>query len=73
MPSAACYRPSEDGRNHVYVSCSNWEACGSADSRVLYPLETLQTVNAAGEPVSGEELADEAFGFSIAAETSISN
>ena len=55
--------PSEDGRNRVYVSCSNWEACGNSKGRVQYPSETLHTVYAAGEPVRAEEHADGSFGF----------
>jgi hypothetical protein len=56
-------RPSEDGRNRVYVSCSNWEVCGDARGRTQNVSDTLHTVYAAGEPMIGEQLADGAFGF----------
>lgn len=57
-------RSGDDGRNRVYVSCSNWEACGNGKPRVQYPSPTLHTVYAAGEPCSGyDEHADGAFGF----------
>lgn len=59
----ALSRGSEDGRNRVYVSCSNWEACGGDQRRLQHPSATLHTVYAAGEPTCGEELADGAFGF----------
>ena len=56
-------RSGEDGRNRVYISCSNWEACGNDAQLKQYPSETLHTVYAAGEPVRGEEHADGSFGF----------
>lgn len=51
-----------DGRARVYVSCSNWEACG-LNGRVQYPSPTLHTVYVSGQPIEYEELADGAFGF----------
>lgn len=56
-------RPSADERNRVYVSCSNWEICGDANGRTQNVSPTLHTVYAAGEPVTGEQLADGSFGF----------
>lgn len=55
-------RPHADGRSRVYVSCSNWEACG-LNGRVQQPSPTLHTVYVDGEPQAYEELADGAFGF----------
>jgi len=56
-------RTSDDERNRVYVSCSNWEVCGDSKGRTQNVTETLHTVYAAGEKVAGEQLADGAFGF----------
>jgi hypothetical protein len=56
-------RPSDDGRNRVYVSCSNWEICGSDKGRVQNVTDSLHTVYAAGQPNEGEQLADGSFGF----------
>jgi hypothetical protein len=55
-------RPGEDGRERVYVSCSNWEACG-LNGRVQSPSPTLHTVYQSGEALSYDEVADGAFGF----------
>jgi hypothetical protein len=55
--------PSEDERNRVYISCSNWEICGNDSGRVQNVTETLHTVYAAGERCVGEQLADGSFGF----------
>lgn len=54
---------SADGRNRIYVSCSNWEVCGDAKGRVQNVTPTLHTVYVSGQPVEGEQLADGAFGF----------
>jgi hypothetical protein len=53
---------SEDGRERVYVSCSNWEACG-LNGRVQKPSLSLHTVYRSGEALSYDEVADGAFGF----------
>ena len=52
----------ERGRHRLYVSCSNWEACGT-DGKLQYPSPTLHTAYVSGEPAEYEELADGAFGF----------
>ena len=55
--------PSTDGRARLYVSCSNWEACGNGRPRVQHPSATLHTVYAAGEPITAcAEHADGGFG-----------
>ena len=54
---------SADGRNRIYVSCSNWEVCGDAKGRVQNVTPTLHTVYVSGHPIEGEQLADGAFGF----------
>jgi len=46
----------------LYVSASNWEACGE-DRAVQYPSATLHTVYRAGHAREYEEPADGAFGF----------
>ena len=56
-------RTSDDDRNRVYVSCSNWEICGDSKGRTQNVTDTLHTVYAAGQKVEGEQLADGAFGF----------
>jgi hypothetical protein len=56
-------RTAEDGRNRVYISCSNWETCGDSKGRTQNVSETLHTVYAAGEPCHGQQLADGSFGF----------
>lgn len=56
-------RPAEDGRNRVYVSCSNWEGCGDDKGRTQNVTETLHTVYAGGISCPGEQLADGNFGF----------
>ncbi len=56
-------RASDDGRNRIYVSVSNWEACGNDKGRIQYPSPTLHTVYASGEPQPYREVADGAFGF----------
>lgn len=53
----------EDGRNRVYVSCSNWEVCGTNKGHRQNVTPTLHTVYAAGQPVTGEQLADGSFGL----------
>lgn len=55
-------RPHPDGRSRIYVSCSNWEACG-LNGRVQYPSPTLHTVYWSGASQAYAELADGAFGF----------
>lgn len=52
-----------DGRNRLYVSCSNWEAWGDETGRVQYPSPTLHTVYRSGEPLPYDEYADGSFGF----------
>lgn len=54
---------SEDGRNRVYISCSNREFGGDANGRVQNVTETLHTIYAAGKSCVGEQLADGSFGF----------
>ena len=56
-------RTSDDERNRVYVSCSNWEVCGASKGRTQKVTETLHTAYAAGEKVAGGQPADGAFGF----------
>lgn len=51
-----------DGRDRVYVSCSNWEAC-DLNGRVQYPSPTLHTVYRSGKPLDYAEAADGTFGL----------
>ena len=56
-------KPGPDGRERLYVSCSNWEACG-LNGRVQRPSPTLHTVYRSGQPIEGcEVVADGKFGF----------
>ena len=52
--------PDRSGR--LYVSCSNWEACGE-ERALQYPSPTLHTIYQAGRAMEYEEMADGTFGF----------
>ena len=52
---------SSDNRDRIYVSCSNWQACGW-NGRVQRPSPTLHTVYQAGKQLEYVELAGGTFG-----------
>ncbi|WP_129586153.1 hypothetical protein [Sphingomonas montana] len=51
-----------EGRNRLYVSCSNWESCGT-NGKVQHPSPTLHTAYLSGQPLTYKEPADGSFGF----------
>lgn len=55
-------QPHRDGRARIYISCSNWEACGLG-GRVQRPSPTLHTLYRSGVPQPYTEMADGTFGF----------